>query len=279
MTICRKCKAENRPEAAFCANCGSILLAQPSSAKPVPTKPVESEPTEPSTPELMSPGSVPSVSIPSETVAPEPDPIQPVEPPATLIGFEPQPEGSIFGERFQFDTLVYQDEHENVYTVMEICEPLASRVSTCSNPQCRTIHVPTGTEQEKFCTRCGHPMDQLSPLLVLQEADTDRFSNQGQLIELHLAHPNIHPPIAIFQQDLIGRSRFYLVTPCSQEMPAHPETSKVLKWGLQLADGLDYLHAHGVVLGEELHPSSFGLVDDKVVWRNFSEAACTPHAD
>ncbi|OGN91127.1 MAG: hypothetical protein A2Y88_00245 [Chloroflexi bacterium RBG_13_48_10] len=276
MTICPKCKAENRPEAAFCANCGSILLAQPSSTKLLPSKPVESEPAEITTPELLSTGPVQPVSIPPEIVTPEPISIQPVEPPVSLIGFAPQPEGSIFGERFQFDTLVYQDEHENVYTVMEVCEPLAPRVSTCSNPECQTIHVPTGIEQEKFCTRCGHPMDQLSPLLVLQEADADRFSNQGQLIDLHLAHPNIHPPIAIFQQALPGGTRFYLVTPCSQELPAHPETSKVLEWGLQLADGLDYLHTQGVVLGEKLHPSSFGVVDDKIVWRNFGEARVLP---
>src|SRR4030042_4095415 len=169
MTICPKCKAENRPEAAFCANCGSILLAQPSSTKLLPSKPVESEPAEITTPELLSTGPVQPVSIPPEIVTPEPISIQPVEPPVSLIGFAPQPEGSIFGERFQFDTLVYQDEHENVYTVMEVCEPLAPRVSTCSNPECQTIHVPTGIEQEKFCTRCGHPMDQLSPFLVLQE--------------------------------------------------------------------------------------------------------------
>jgi ribosomal protein L40E len=35
MSICPKCNAENRPEAAFCANCGTILLAPA-----VPTKPI-----------------------------------------------------------------------------------------------------------------------------------------------------------------------------------------------------------------------------------------------
>jgi serine/threonine protein phosphatase PrpC len=190
--------------------------------------------------------------------------------------FSPQPEGTIFNGCYQFDTLVYQDDHENVYTVVEMCEPLAARVSSCSNPLCRTIHVPTGSEQEKYCTCCGHPMDQISPLLVLQEADEDRFSNQKQMIDLHLAHPGIHPPIDTFQQELPGGTRFYLVTPCSQELPAHPEISHVLEWGLQLADGLDYLHTHGIAMGEELHASSFGTVGNRIIWRNFVNARVLP---
>jgi serine/threonine protein phosphatase PrpC len=298
MTICPKCNAENRHEAAFCANCGTILLAQPSSAKPHPIEIPEPElqPSGPTGSELLTHESVSPESITTEAALPEPitaeaalpEPItaeatlpettqiQPAEQTESLSGFTPQPEGSIFDERFQFDTLVYQGEHEHIYTVMEICELSAPRVSICSNPLCRTIHVPTGTEQERFCTCCGHPMDQLSPLLVLQEADTDRFSNQGQLIDLHLVHPNVHPPIAIFQQEHANGTRFYLVTPCSQELPAHPEASKVLEWGLQLADGLDYLFEHGVVLGEELHPSSFGMVEDKIVWRNYCDSRVLP---
>jgi serine/threonine protein phosphatase PrpC len=278
MTICPKCNAENRHEAAFCANCGNILLAQPSSTKPHPIKIPEPElqPSEPAVMELLAPEPVSPEPITTEAALPETNQIQPAEQLDAMPGFAPQPEGSIFGGRFQFDTLVYQSEHEHVYTVMEICELSAPRVSICSNPLCRTIHVPTGTEQERFCTRCGSPMDQLSPLLVLQEADTDRFSNQVQLIDLHLVHPNVHPPIAIFQQEHPGGTRFYLVTPCSQEIPVHPEASKVLEWGLQLADGLDYLHTHGVVLGEELQTSSFGMVEDRIVWRNYCDSRVLP---
>ena len=283
MTICPKCNAKNRPEAAFCANCGTILLAQPTPSRPIPSEPVAPEPlpSELAPPEPLSSGPILNglispKPVPPENSIPEPSKIKPVEQPDSLPGFAPQPEGTIFGERFRYDGLVYQDEHENLYTVMEICQPPAPWVTICSNHDCRTIHVPEGAEQEKFCTRCGHPMDQLSPLLLLQEVDSDRFGNQGGLIDLRLTHPNIHPPIAKFQQELPGGVRYCLVTPCSQELPTHPETSKVLEWGLQLADGLDYLHAHGVVLGEELNPSSFGLAEDKIVWRNFSNVRVMP---
>jgi serine/threonine protein phosphatase PrpC len=278
--ICPKCKAENRPEAAFCANCGNILLAQPSSAKTSQPEPVQPEAPASNAivPEPLSSGLFLSelISHEPEPAPPEVSVISPVEPPVVLAGFAPLAEGTIFGERFRYDALVYQDGHKNIYTVTEIVRPHTPWVTICSNPACRTIHVPAGAEQEKFCTRCGHPMDQLSPLLLLQEADTDSFTNLQQIIDLQLAHPNIHPPVAIFQQDLPGGVRYCLVTPCSQDLPEDPVILKVLEWGLKLAEGLDYLHSHGVVLGEELNPSAFGIVDDTIVWRNFHNARVLP---
>ena len=303
MTICQKCNAENRAEAAFCARCGSILLAQPASTKPQASEPVPPEPlpteqitpkpqpSEPITPGLLTSGlAKPAVvspeRVPLETVLPapiapelvpgSPDSVQLGEQPILIPGSAPQPEGSIFGERFRYHTLVYQSEHENQYTVMEICQPSAPWVTICSNPDCRTIHVPSGEEQEKFCTRCGHALDQLPPMLSLQEADSDRFGNLQPLIDLHLAHPNIHPPIATFQQELPGGMRYCLVTPYSQELPIRPETSAVLEWGINLADCLDFLHTYGVAFGEELDPSSFGMAEDKIVWRNFSNTRVLP---
>ena len=281
--ICPKCKADNRPEAAFCANCGNILLAQPSTAKtpqPEPTQP-EAVGTSAIVPEPLSAGLFLSELLPHEHAA-EPAPAElPViaagEPPDVLAGFAPQPEGTIFNEHFRFDGLVYQDGHENIYTVTEIIRPHTPWVTICSNPMCRTIHVPAGSEQAKFCTRCGHPMDQLSPMLLLQEADTDRFGNQQGFIDLQLTHPNIHPPVALFQQELPGGVRYYLVTPCS--------TVSSNKSGhfQRIAMGADarrrsqiYLHSHGVVLGEELDPTGFGMVDENIVWRNFSNPRLYP---
>jgi serine/threonine protein phosphatase PrpC len=303
MTICPKCNAENRAEAAFCSRCGSILLAQPASTKSLPSEPVSNEalPTEQNVPKLQShepiapglltsglfsPDTVTPESVPLETTSPEPvipdftpavaGSAQSGEQSVQLPGFAPQPEGSIFGERFRYNSLVYQSEHENQYSVLEICQPSAPWVTICSNPDCRTIHTPSGEEQEKFCTRCGHAMDQIPPMLSLQEADSDRFGDMKQLIDLHLAHPNIHPPIATFQQELPGGMRYCLVTPYSGELPIRPETSTALEWGLNLAECLDYLHTYGVAFGEELDPSSFGMVEDKIVWRNFSNARVLP---
>ena len=303
MTICQKCKAENRAEAAFCARCGSILLVQPTSTKPLKPKPASPEPLqvqqsapgsqstetvapvlltsglsapEAALPEHVSPVTIPPAPATPEPIADVPVPDQPGEQAVPIPAFGPQPDGAIFGERFRYNALIYQSEHENRYTVMEICQPSAPWVTICSNPVCDTIHVPSGEEQEKFCTRCGHALDQLPPMLLLQESNLDLYSNLQPLVDLHLTHPNIHPPIATFTQETASGMRYYLVTPYSLELPERPETSTVLEWGLDLANCLDYLHNYGVAFGEALDPLSFGIAGNKIVWRCFNNARLLP---
>ena len=258
MTTCPRCKAENRPEAAFCSRCGMILFAQAGQTKPFVDEPV---PAGPSVPE----------STPADTVQ-----VKPAEQSVFLTSLPRRMEGAIFGERFKYDALIYQDEHETHYTVTEICKPESPCVRICLNPACRTIHAPIGESQEGFCTVCGSALDQNTPLLMLEEADNDRFAALQPVIDLRLAHPNIHPPISTFQQELPGGIRYCLVKPYSQEIPSHPEVSSVLEWGLELAEGLDYLHAHGMAFGEALDPACFGLAEDRAVWRNFNDMRILP---
>ena len=260
MVICPKCKAENRPEAAFCARCGTILFSQPAPFKP------EAQPVSSKTPDQLT-----SSTKPDQTVhAPAMD--------QTVFsrGFTQRPEGAIFGDRFQYNSLVFVDDHEIHYTVTEINKPDTPSVRICSNPECRTIHCPVGSETEKFCTQCGQALEQRSPLFMLQEADTDRFKTIQPVIDLHLVHPNIHPPVATFQEDMPAGKRYCLVTPYSQNLPSQPEISGVLDWSIQLSQALDYMQARGIVLGEELDQTIIGLADGKVVWRNFNAARISP---
>jgi len=269
MVICPKCKAENRPEAAFCSRCGNILFIQP-----VPSKIVE-QPATPAPAEqavtAQSPQSLLLINPPEEVS----------QPALKLSGFLPtglqaRSEGSIFGDRFRNEALLFQDEHEIHYTVTQIAQTDSPSVRICSNPECRTIHSPVGLETENFCTQCGHPLEEKSPLFLLQEADTDSFSTAQPVIDLHLVHPNIHPPVASFQQELPGGIRYCLVTPLSRDIPSQPEISEVLDWGIQLARALDYLQAKGIALGEELDSSSIGLIENNVVWRNFKSTRVLP---
>lgn len=269
MVICPKCKAENRPEAAFCAQCGTILFSQPAPSKPA-EQPAPFKPTEQPAPSRSSEQFASSIT--SDQAAPLPA----LEQPAFFPGFTKRPEGAIFGDRFQYDTLVFQDDHEIDYTVTEIDQPNTPSVRICSNPECRTIHCPVGSETEQYCTQCGQALEQRSPLFMLQEADADKYKNIQQVIDLHLMHPNIHPPVATFQQDLLGGIRYCLVTPYSKNLPSEPEIAMVLDWGIQLSQALDYLQAKGIVLGEEFDQSLIGLADGKVVWRNFNAARILP---
>ena len=251
MVICPKCKAENRPEAAFCVRCGTILF----------TRPATPEDTQSSSP-----------SAPIEQPVPE----TPEESMVIYPGFAKRPEGSIFGDRFQYDSLISQEEHEIHYLVNEIEMANVPAVRICSNPDCRTIHCPIASEIEKFCTQCGQPLEEHSPSFLLQESDMDKFTAIQSVIDVHLVHPNIHPPVAVFQQEVQGGTRYCLVSPHSQTLPAQPEIAEVLNWGVQLSQALEYMHSKGIALGEQLDQSSIGLAEKKVVWRDFTSARVLP---
>jgi serine/threonine protein phosphatase PrpC len=87
-----------------------------------------------------------------------------------------------------------------------------------------------------------------------------------------MVHANIHPPVAAFQQELLGGKRYCLVAPYSQDLPSQTDIPQALDWGIQLSRALEYMHAKGIVLGNEVNLSNIGLSDGIVVWRNFSTA-------
>jgi serine/threonine protein phosphatase PrpC len=269
MVTCPKCKAENRPEAAFCARCGTILFAQPAPSKLTD----RSEETRP--PKVMA---EPEIPEPVPDIAIEENVIPATQEPAEVIptGLQPRSEGSIFGDRFRYDAQLTQEEHEIRYTVTETMQADIPPVRICSNAECRTIHCPIGPEVENFCTQCGHPLEENSLLFLLRESDENQFNYINHVLELHLVHPNIHPPVANFQQDTPAGNRYCLVTPYSTDLPSQAEISDVLDWGVQLANSLDYLQAKGIVLGDEFNLSCIGLVENKALWRDFTSVRILP---
>jgi serine/threonine protein phosphatase PrpC len=269
MVICPKCSAENRPEAAFCAQCGTILFTQPAPVNPL-QQPAPVKPIEQPVPSQLSSQPVPAGT--TEKIMQESS-----QAPATqLAGFASRSEGAIFGNRFRYDSLLNMAEHDILYTVTEVSDPQIPPVRICSNPTCRTIHSPMSLEIEKFCTVCGQPLDERSPIFMLQESDIDKFGLIMPIIDLHLVHPNVHPPISIFKQDTPDGFRYCLVTPYSQDLPSQPDVSEALDWGEQLAQALDYLQTNGIVLCEEVDQSNIGMSEGKVVWRNFSSTRISP---
>jgi serine/threonine protein phosphatase PrpC len=269
MVTCPKCKAENRPEAAFCARCGTILFALPTSSK------IHEQPEETRVAETLAQPvnyeSLPPMGIEEDLMPAAPAPGEVI--PAGLL---PRPEGSIFGDRFRYDALLTKSEHVIQYTVTETMRADVPPVRICSNPECRTIHCPVGSEVEKYCTQCGHSLEEHSLLFLLQESDNDQYSYIAHMIELNLVHPNVHPPVATFQQDAHGGIHYYLVAPYSADLPTQPEISDVLDWGVQLARSLDYLQTKGIVLGDSFNLSCIGLVENKAVWRDFSSVRIMP---
>jgi serine/threonine protein phosphatase PrpC len=269
MVTCPKCKAENRPEAAFCSRCGTILFAQPAPAKPAEAL------ADNITEEGPAPVKPPEQASPVEHVFEAPAEPEVPEQPA-MRGLQSRPEGTLFGDRFRYAALLSESEHENSYTVTEEINPEQPAVRICSNPECRTIHCPVNSEPEKYCTQCGNALEENPLLFLLQETDDDKFGYIKHVQELNLVHPNIHPPIATFHEELADGTRYYLASPFSGDLPERPEISDVLEWGIQLAGALDYLQSRGMVLGDEFDNSSIGLAEHKAVWRNFTSVRILP---
>jgi serine/threonine protein phosphatase PrpC len=269
MVTCPKCRAENRPEAAFCSRCGTILFAQPTPA------PLTEQPSEAIAPKKLTPseipGPLPSARDTEVSVIAIPAPVE-----QAPTGLQPRLGGSLFGDRFRYEALLTKSEHEIRYSVTEISQAEKPPVRICSNNECRTVHCPVDQEAEKYCTQCGHPLEESSPLFLLRESDNDLYSYIGNVIELHLVHPNIHPPVAVFQEDTGDGQRYCLVAPLSADLPPQAEIPEVLEWGSQLAMSLDYLQAKGFVLGDEFELSCIGLAGDKAVWRDFNTVRILP---
>jgi serine/threonine protein phosphatase PrpC len=269
MVTCPKCRAENRPEAAFCSRCGTILFAQPTP----PT--VYEQPSEVNAAEkLIQPvaaAPLPYASVIEEIVTEAPEPV--VQAPT---GFLPRSEGSLFADRFRYETLLTESEHEIRYSVTELSQEELPPVRICSNDECRTIHCPVDQEVEKYCTQCGHPLDDSSPLLLLRESDDDIYGYINHVLDMHLVHPNIHPPVAAFQEETPLGTRYCLVVPNSTDLPAQADISDVLEWGSQLGRSLDYLQVKGFVLDEEFDLASIGLDEGKAVWRDFNKVRILP---
>ncbi len=192
--------------------------------------------------------------------------------PDTQPTFIERPKGATFGDRFRYDSIIYKDDQEIRYTVYEICSAQESCFRICSNPDCRTIHAPTGDETEKFCTQCGNPLQEESVHFLFSESHSPIFGNPSAIIERNLAHPHVHAPIAYFQEVLPTGLRYCLVTPLFKEIPNRLEQPQVFEWGIQLASALGYLHENGIAFGGQVNKSCFGLDENQVVWCNFSNA-------
>jgi serine/threonine protein phosphatase PrpC len=247
MIICPQCKAENTPGSSFCKKCGAVFDNQ---LEP-PTIPLDgADQTQP----------------------------HPVDTGNGLVNFMERPEGAIFGNRFLYDSLRFKNANEIRYTVIEQSPVQRPRFRICSNPDCGTVHPPAGEEIEQLCTQCGAPLQDSTPLFLLQEARKPIF---GVAVDVAnkpggLAHPNVRAPLAYFSETVAGETRYSMVTPYYSPFPERIESTQVLRWGIQLARGLDYLHQNQLSFGGQIDESCFGLDGTHPVWVNFTGCNVPP---
>jgi len=231
MTACPACRKPNEEDARFCVNCGAAL--------PVPqTKP---RPRGPAT---------------------QPLPAQ--------SAFAPRPAGAVFGDRFVASGPATARGRLHVYAVTEAARPGEQASRQCSSPECGAVHGPQAAAGGT-CVHCAAPLSAERLSLVLVEAPArDACGSAFDVAAQAPVHAAVRAPIAAFAERVAGAERFCYVAPRVDELPASFDRGQVWRWGQDLAQALDDLHALGISFGGRVDAQHFGLAGGHAVWRDFS---------
>ena len=249
---CPKCGYENRANARFCHSCGEPL------APPNPAPPdVSQHPTQPLTLPLAS-------DLPTTHPLPE-----------ASIGFAPLPEGALLRNgQYVIEEMRVANEHVNAYLVKE-----DTPVRLCPNCQKETFDP-----QERFCSTCGADISNIESLylryLVHETTDEQAFAAESQLLGMRLEHPGLLLPHDAFTETPYGPPRHYLVEPefappLATSLSLPQKLPRVLKWGVTLAQALDYLHRHQVAL-RETGPGHIAVEGKEARWTQLDQAYVIP---
>lgn len=268
MIVCSICQYENRTEAKFCFNCGANLLGSTEKPAKAVTQPPVSEVLPETSEQKVK--TRPLRKAPRRTERGKTD-TRPIE----VLGFEPRPEGAIFGKRYRFYSLTTAGQDANQYQVVESFRN-GGRARMCSNPACGAIYQLLDDEEPiAFCMSCGEQIDQDELVLNLTETRAEIYGHASEVIELGLSHGSVRAPLTSFCEVTGGVDRYCLVSPLVEDFKRPTELNQVLAWGIQLALGLDYLHKNGLSFSGEIDESLLGVVNGRAVWANFER--CTLH--
>jgi serine/threonine protein phosphatase PrpC len=262
MILCPNCQAENRSGAKFCRNCAALLPQHPIDETVLEVE--ASQPKSRATIRLSAPLN-PGNPMRTNTKPLPPSPV-----------FVRRPDGAIFGDAFLSSSLIFDDDNQKVYLVSQLQVPDEMRIQVCPNSECGAYFPPRPEGPEKFCTDCGTPLYTGLQDLMLVEKPTPSSPNLVQIVERGLSHGSVRAPLAIFEEYLAGMTRYCQVMPQVEALEGKPEAEKVIRWGMQLARGLDYLHDNGVSFEGKLDASRLGLVGDRAVWANFAGSTVHP---
>jgi protein phosphatase len=223
---------------------------------------LETQPTFPTIPR-------PPVAIPSSDTRP----LSKVS-----TAFAPLPEGALLRNgQYVVLELRNTNEHSNTYLAENI-----TPIRLCPNCQAETFN-----SQERFCFACGAALTDIEPLhlryLVHESVNEQTFTIEAQLIEMHLEHPGLLLPYDVFTESPYGTSRHYLVEsefvpPLATSLSVPQELDRVLEWGAILAQAMDYLHSHHIIL-REISLRQIAVPGNKARWTHLSAATAIPPED
>lgn len=294
MMLCPKCQTNNDENAVLCVNCGITLTASktaPESAAPNgsllgPSEdPSSLETTRPFMTVSTAPRPAPSAA-PDSTIAQESktDPdhtrpsITPPPPPAAndvtrrieIKEIEsPRPLGSICGEHYRILNSNPPSAGKTfIYTISEWSLPAEKRLSRCTNPQCGVLYSwwNKSYEPEKFCMICGSALQTDNSRLTMLESTAPFSASLTALYEKDLKHPALRPPLANFQEILIGKVRYCLVCPRTATLPTNLELVELLQQCKRVSAGLAHLHSKGFSFDGKIDMSRLGMDGKNMVW-------------
>ncbi len=246
---CPHCDYENPENARFCNRCGRKLREH--NPGPMDTRPVSL----PDAPESMP-------------VTPRSD-TRPL--PQAGVAFAPLPEGALLHDgRYVIVEVLSTGARLNVYLVED-----TTPVRLCPN-----CELEIADHQESFCPSCGVGLAGVEPLHLYyrmkESANQQAFVVEAQLLGMQLQHAGILLPHDVFAEAPYGPPRHYLVEPefsppLATTLSLPQGLNQVLAWGVSLAQAMDYLHRHHIILGE-VGLNYIAMTKEGVSWTNLGSA-------
>lgn len=272
---CVNCGTQNPDDARHCRRCGAVLPQEGEVAQPLPP-PVDADEggTRPLGEALDNGGTRPlsdlgETGLPAVEAHAGPATTRPL--PRSRMFFEPLPERALLADdRYRVRALLEESPMLNVY----------SAVSRRALVECRQCGFTRNAYGNEYCQQCGASLSNLEPqfpgYLIKETLAADAIASERRLAEMDLHHGGALLPIETFSEVVAGTRRVYVVIPepspyTATRLPAAPEATDVVYWGLQLADALAYLHKNNVSFGAaDLEHISIG--GKAARWYNFTSA-------
>ena len=202
-------------------------------------------------------------------------PTEPIVPPED--SFRALPEGALLGNEAYYVTSIRSEDQDcNVYGVEE-----TRPIFPCPNLKCGHLANPTG---KRHCAACGTPLNGVMPIHRRHQLQEYRAPSEvataAQIARLGLNHPGLLVCHYFVEQPYGNEDRYYLVSPDPMPILASSVTlpqkvARVLDWGNQLADALEYLHEHDIGW-QQISPDHFALRERQAMWLEFSAAQPLP---
>lgn len=191
--------------------------------------------------------------------------------------FQPLPEGALVAQESCYVLrLCSQSPGHNVYIVEEL-----EATFPCPNPACGYTH---NVSSDIVCRVCGNELHGVVPLRrryqLHEYRESAHLQAAARATAQGLQHIALLPHTYFSEQPYGSEERHYIilpeaVLPSAELLPLPEKPARVLNWGAQLAEGLAYLHYHGICWPEVT--ARHILVQEKsAMWCDLSHAQLLP---